>query len=243
MNNKKYALLKTKYELENNIPYQKPELPPKLHDRTLTSITNALNAEAYLDEEGRLWLAKEKLHSILRTTKTNANDLFDSFEDTQKIENHLFVRAYEVMGIISKEIEEADTLKKGKYLSFSEQCLISIRDSDRARIKRAEFLEEWREKKKNLKKNRIKEHKITLDELTGEKLNIRTAEFSHIRSSSLYKSLSLDIENGLIVNKETHNLITENAICDEKELKFLCEQEGWDISWYDKFIEYFNNKI
>lgn len=240
MSRKKYELLKTKHALENNIPYIKPTLPPRLHDRTLTSITNALNAEAYLDEEGRLWLAKDKLHSILRTTKANANDLFDSFEDVRRIESHWFVRAYEVMGMISKEIEEADTLKKGEYLSFSEQCLIAIRDSDRATVKRARFLEDWREKKKNLKKDRIKKYRIVLDELTGEPLEKRTAEFSHIRSSSVYRELSLEIENGLIVNKATHTLITESGVCNEDELLFLCQEEGWDTSWHDKYLEFLN---
>ncbi|WNS82192.1 hypothetical protein RRU94_15710 [Domibacillus sp. DTU_2020_1001157_1_SI_ALB_TIR_016] len=234
---KKNELLKL-HEFENNIPYKRPENPVNLHERTLTSITNALDAEAYLDAQGQLWIAKDKLHQILRTTKANANDLFDSFDDIKRIGDYLYVRAYQVMGIISKEIEEADTLKKGKYLSFSEQCLIAIRDSDRAKVKRAEYLEEWREKKKSLKKQRIKKYDIEFDELTGKTLVRKTAEFSHIRSSSLHKSLSLDIENGLIVNKSTHDLITSLEVCDEEELKFLCEQEGWNVSWYDKYQEY-----
>lgn len=241
MSKKKYELLKIKHGLENNIPYTTPTLPSRLYGRTLTSITNALNAEAYLDEQGYLWLAKDKLHSILRTTKANANNIFDSFEDVRSIENHWFVRAHEVMGLISKEIEEADTLKKGEYLSFSEQCLIAIRDSDRALVKRARFIEDWKEEKKKLKKNRIKQYGIEIDELTGEPLKKRSAEFSHIRSSSRYKALSLEIENGLIVNQSTHKKITENKICNEEELLFLCEEEGWDTSWYDDFIEFLNN--
>jgi len=227
------------HELENKIPYNKPDKPNALHAGTLTSIVNALDAEAYLDPQGQLWIAKDKLHSILRTTKANANDLFDSFDDIKKIENHLFVRAYQVMGLISKEIEEADTLKKGKYLSFSEQCLISIRDSDRAKVKRAEYLEEWREQKKKLKNKRIKKYDIKFDELTGEPLNKRTAEFSHIRSSALHKSISLNIENGLIVNKATHIIITNNEISNEEELKFLCVQESWSIEWYDSYKKLF----
>lgn len=86
MSKKRHEILKRVHLFENNIPYEKPALPPTLHNRTLTSITNALDAEAYLDPQGRLWITKEKLHSILRTTKANANDLFDSFEEVRKIE-------------------------------------------------------------------------------------------------------------------------------------------------------------
>lgn len=243
MSKKRHEILKRVHLFENNIPYEKPALPPTLHDRTLTSITNALNAEAYLDPQGRLWLSREKLHSILRTTKANANDLFDSFDEVRKIENHWYVRAHEVMGRICKEIEEADSLKKGEYLSFSEQCLIAIRDSDRATVKRARFLEEWKEKKKKLKNARIKRYGIVTDELTGDLLEKRTAEFSHIRSSSLYRDLSLDIENGLIVNKNTHELITASGINEEEELLFLCEQEGWSTTWYDEYKEYLCNRM
>ena len=53
----------------------------------------------------------------------------------------------------------------------------------------------------------------------------------------MYKHLSDQIENGLIVNKETHKIITERGINEENELKLLCEEMGWDTNWYDDYIK------
>ncbi|WGF39924.1 MULTISPECIES: hypothetical protein [Lysinibacillus] len=237
---KKHELMKSRL-FENNIPHIRPERPQELDGRTLTRIVNSFDAEAYLDPQGQLWIAKDKLHDILRTSKTNANAMFDEFEDVINIGDYKFVRAYEVMGKISKEIEEANSLRKGEYLSFSEQCLIAIRDSDRAKVKRARHSEKWYEEKKKLKSKRINKYSITTDELTGKKLIQKTAEFSHIRSSSLFNALSLDIENGLIVNKTTHEIITKENISHEDELKFLCEQKNWYTDWYDTYKKKFGN--
>ena len=54
------------------------------------------------------------------------------------------------------------------------------------------------------------------------KLKIRRLSF-HILVL-LFKFLALEIENGLIVNKETHS-ITVEGICDESELLELAEKK------------------
>lgn len=237
---KKHELMKS-HLFENNIPYVQPDKPDELNISTLTSIVNAFEAEAYLDEQGQLWLAKDKLHSILRTTKANANAMFGRFVNKINIEGHMFVRASEVSGKIFQEIEEANSLKKGEYLKFSSQCLTAIRDSDRSVVKRAWYNEKQREEKKKLKSRRIKKYDVTTDELTGERLIKRTAEFSHIRSASLHKSVSLEIENGLIVNKTTHDIITAQEISDEEDLKSLCEINKWSLHWYPSYKKKFGD--
>lgn len=86
-----------------------------------------------------------------------------------------------------------------------------------------------------MKKKRIKKYNIKIDELTGEKLIKKTAQFSHIRSYALFKEISDKIENGLIVNKEVHAVITKEGINDEEELLELCTKKGWNKDWYEKF--------
>ena len=78
------------------------------------------------------------------------------------------------------------------------------------------------------------------DELTGKNIDIRTCEFSHIRSVSMYQEYSDNIENGLIVNKETHDKITRKEINDEDELYDLCIDNGWNLQWYEKYKKHLN---
>ena len=73
--------------------------------------------------------------------------------------------------------------------------------------------------------------------MTNEPLIVRSAEFSHIRSVAMHKVISDSIDNGLIVNKETHSIITSHGINDENELLDLCKDLNWATSWYDIFIE------
>jgi len=90
-----------------------------------------------------------------------------------------------------------------------------------------------------LKKRRIKTYKIKFDELTGLPLDTKNSDFSHIRSFSLFPGLADNINNGLIVNKNTHKIITEKNINDEEELYDLCIEMNWQTNWYDEFKENF----
>ena len=83
----------------------------------------------------------------------------------------------------------------------------------------------------------INKEDIKNDELTNEPLKVRSAEFSHIRSVAMYKFISDSIDNGLIVNKETHKIITAEGVNDENELLNLCQNRNWSVDWYDIFLE------
>ena len=43
---------------------------------------------------------------------------------------------------------------------------------------------------------------------------------------------ALNIDNGLIVNVDTHEIITARAIVNEESLLNLCEELGWKTDWY-----------
>jgi hypothetical protein len=230
--------------LKNKVQFEKPSVPEGfgLTKKTFTEITNAVDAHVYLDNQARLWIATDALPKILRTKLANTNYILDKIASKHKAsyDGKGFVRGSKVLGQISEEIEKAGLEKRGHYLRLSEECLKSIRDSDTAKSIRGAYEAYWREEKKKLKKRRIKKYKIEVDELTGESLEIKTAEFSHIRSSSMYKEFSLNIENGLIVNKGTHDIITAQGVNDEEELLALCSIKGWNESWYEIFKKHFS---
>jgi hypothetical protein len=77
---------------------------------------------------------------------------------------------------------------------------------------------------------------IDRDELTGFSLKRGLgSEFSHIISAAYDPELADQIWNGLVVNTETHKLITSKEITNQDDLLCLCEEEEWDTSWYDDF--------
>jgi hypothetical protein len=93
--------------------------------------------------------------------------------------------------------------------------------------------------KRRLKKQRIKRLSICRDELTGIPL-LPTSEFSHIRSCAIYPQLTPFTWNGLIVNKNIHQTITDAYINDEDELYDLCRSQRWSTDWYEDYIRQLN---
>lgn len=207
--------------------------------KVVKEISNAWKDTSIIDYRGWIWVKKDKLHSILRTTKANIEYIFMQIPDQYKATfgNETYVRGYEVLRLIAKNIEENGTGTKGIYLETSKQYYDSINTCDKAKLLRLEYENQLKQQRKLLKKKRIKAYNIKNDELTNEPLIVRSAEFSHIRSVAMHKVISDSIDNGLIVNKETHSIITSHGINDENELLDLCKDLNWATSWYDIFIE------
>ena len=133
------------------------------------------------------------------------------------------MRGYEILKLIAKSIEESGTGTKGMYLETSKQFYDAISSCEKAKLLRLEYENQLKSQRRLLKKKRINAYHIKNDELTNEPLKVRTAEFSHIRSVAMYKFISDSIDNGLIVNKETHKIITAEGVNDENELLSLCQ--------------------
>lgn len=156
--------------------------------------------------------------------------------------NSTYIRGYKILEMIAKDIEENGVGKKGVYLDTSKKYYDSINASDKAKLIRLDYDLTLKEQKKRLKKRRIKKYKIEKDELTREELR-SGHEFSHIRSCAMYKHISDHIDNGLIVNKETHKLITERGINDEEGLRELCKEQNWNLDWYERYIRKINHYL
>lgn len=225
-----------------NMNINTPQKPENSNNSTCTEIRNAWVGFTYVDNRGIIWIDVDRLNSILRTSKPRAKYELLQIDDSAKLRqgNKTYIRAYNLIGILEKFIQESKIGKRREYLKYSEQIYRAIRDSNDVLVigeKYNAFLENER---KGLKKKRINKYNIKNDELTGDILRRKTAEFSHIRNYCIYREISSDIENGLIVNKETHVIITKKGINDENELKELCIEKGWNLEWYKKYKNYFN---
>ena len=225
------------------LSYKTPEAPNNSTSRVITELKNSWNNCGFLDDRGQIWIELTRLHSILRTNKSNANYYVAMINDDCKmcINNKTYISGYEVNRLIDKFIQnECSGSTKGMYLKYSEMIYRSIRDCAESQQLRTAYQTMLKENRKKLKKQRMKTYKIKFDELTGEPIKKIKSEFSHIRSFAIFKELGDKIENGLIVNPSTHAEITKRGINDEKELLELCNEKSWKTDWYDKYLEFLN---
>lgn len=223
-----------------DIRYEMPKKAEELNRRTIKGISNAVG-NGIVDSKGFIWFDCSTLHTILRVkTKNDAAYILEKIDNKYKVDynSRTYVRWSSLLWIVGKRIEENP---KNQYLKLILSILDEISNSNDVKVLQDKAKELQQKNIKKLKKQRIKEFKIVKDELTNEKLDGESAEFSHIRSVTMYPEFSEFIWNGLIVNKKTHNIITSETVNDEEQLYSLCFRLGWNIQWYDKYKEIINN--
>ena len=207
-----------------------------LDQKTAKSIYNAWIETAMIDNYGAVWILPSRMAEILRTSKGCAKYVIQKMSDNHKkgAAEGTYLRYSEVNKILNNTIMAAGSIKREQYAEYSESIGKSIRDSPTAKHQRATFYESLAGIKKQLKAKRINSLKIFKDELTRQPL-LNCSQFSHIRSCAVYPYTSSNVWNGLIVNKNTHKIITDSHVNDEDELRELCRDNKWNIGWYLEF--------
>ena len=226
------------YKNANDFVFITPKYDEEKYNvKVINEIINAWKNGGNLDSYGRVWVDTYYLPRILRTNNTNAKYLLGGISDRLKMvyDGREYVKGTEIGRLIDMGIQSADEISKEDNLRYSRDVYNSIVDSDTAQLLRARNMEQMKKEKKKLKKKRINEYNIEKDELTNEQLDIKTCQFSHIRSWSLYPELAINIDNGHIVNETTHDIITKYGINDEDELLALCIEMGWNTEWYQNY--------
>jgi hypothetical protein len=226
-----------------------PPSDSRLDSRTLKSIYNAWNTSAIVDSNGIIWVSTVALHRIIRTDKSTASFHIDNSileEDKKQSGGKIYVRGNVVSGLSDKILQSAGSIRREKYVGYSEDVYRQIRDSPDACLARSEQYEYLNTCRPLLKKTRIKTLKITKDELTGESCEVvvrdrkgysfKNMQFSHIRSVAVYPELADRVWNGLITHKGIHEIITDRAINNEEQLVTLCDEYGWTTDWYSDYV-------
>jgi len=208
----------------------------ELNKTWVNSIENAWIKGAFLDKRGIVWIKYQYLPKLARIKK----ELVNYYLALIGLPISDYISGTDFVNLLSVVFNATPTFRKRDYIRYSEKLYCFIRDSNKAEVLRARYYENIEDQRKKLKKRRIKKYNITVDELTRKPLNLKTAEFSHIRSVAIYPDLQLEEDNGLIINKETHDIITKNNIQNEEDLVRLCVQKRWETGWfvyYKKIIE------
>jgi len=213
---------------------------------TLKGIFNAWIAASVIDQRGAVWVKASQLHTILRTKKDKAKYLLGGVGKRDKVQMtgegllggekvlETLVRSTKVCEWVNQSIQSPTGARTADYLKYSEAVYRKVRDCKDARLLRAEFREQLKSTQKNLKKQRVKRLKIRHDELTGSSLE-RSANFAHIRAACVYFEMADKDWNGVVINAETHQVLTKEGILDEGELLQFCEKKKWKTDWHGPF--------
>lgn len=219
----------------SDIPFKVPPTFQEADKGTITKILNACKS-SFGDDSTVIYFDSRYIHHILRTKDYIAIEYIFELGISERInyENKIYISLPAVMKLITERMNSLGAGRTRDYLAFAESCLINIRDNDKFINIRTKLEKNWESELNKLKKQRIKQYNIKNDELTGEKLR-KNHQFSHIRSKAIYMNNALDINNGLIVNAETHNIITSKKVINENGLIELCKEQNWETNWYNIF--------
>lgn len=224
-----------------DLVFERPKLGLGEYKGTVTRIMNACQ-NCIVEEDLSIYVSTNSLREILRINASNKiNRILADISDDDKLGDGTikssqvdYIVFGEVLKLINRELIETRDQSRRLYLKVAEKSLINMRDCDKLVVLAGQKDIIYNKELKNLKGKRKRTYKIKIDELTGEKLQ-KDSHFSHIRSKASYPKLALDIENGLLVNKEIHNIITNLQIEDEDQLEELCKKERWSLEWKKKF--------
>ncbi|MBE8232386.1 MAG: hypothetical protein HAW67_01530 [Endozoicomonadaceae bacterium] len=218
-------------------------LLPKLinNNKTITKTAkatwNAWAQESAVDRWGRVWLKVESLHSIWRTDKPTVQSFVDRIPRSEKTthEGERLIRLTAVLNQITLLIDAPIINSRRNNLKYSRKLGIVIQEDATINDKRQNYLGRLDDTRKLLKKRTIAERMLCVDELTMKALDSKNSEFHHIRSQAAYPEYKDSIWNGIVINKETHKIITENGCSDEVDLEYLCSERNWNTIWLDRY--------
>ncbi len=218
------------FDLESN-------LGDNLDKSSAQGTLNAWTHGALVDGTGKVWINEEYLFQIWRTDKATASYFVTGIspDDKANFNGIVCVNYSAVIYRLLEIIDSPISNKRRSYLRLSENIGQSVRDSDAAEVYRLKYNEYISGLKRELKNTRVKEYNIIFDELTGLDLVKSTAEFHHIRRQSIYPNLISMLWNGMVINKETHDMINSYNITDEYDLFELCKKMGWHTSWLERY--------
>jgi hypothetical protein len=208
---------------------------------TEKSIYNAWIETAMIDNHGAVWLLPDRLGEIFRTSKSNASYIQSHIRDEYKRQSAkgTYLNYSEVNRILTEIAQHAGSIRREQYADFSESIGRSIRKSDKAKLLHAQAYQSIADQKKRLKSRRIRELRLSIDELTLVPL-LKTSEFSHIRSCSIYPQFATNWNNGLVLNRDTHRIVTQQEVNDEHQLLELCKERQWQTKWYQTYASDLN---
>jgi hypothetical protein len=230
------------YNNNHLIDYSIDNSKNNLSVASIKATVNAWTEGSLVDGIGQVWINEDALSFIWRTDNATANFFIDriSSRDKANFGTGLCIKYSAVIYRLNEIIQTPIKDKRREYLRVSDDIGRCVRDAPPVEVIQLKYKEFIDEIKRKLKSQRIKKYNILIDELTGEVLDIGSSEFHHIRRQSIYPEMISLIWNGLILNKPTHDILTQNNISDEYGLRDICINKNWSIEWFSEYEKKLN---
>lgn len=228
-----YSLLRSWY-IEPNPDFQ----------RKTKEVINAWTQGAIVDYNGCPWVEYSHLRKIFGVNAISDLAKFrPSHDEVLEIDSKPHLRGTRVarfLDIVSQSNEE----ELSHCADVSQELYSTIRNSKLARHRQDTCMNRHAELAIRLRDQRIRMKKLSVDELTGDRLENRTAEFVYLRSPALFPEWVDEYRNGLVVNRQTADQLPKasDRTTNEREMFRLCYLKDWQREWY-KSLPYTNNRI
>ncbi|SDS57844.1 hypothetical protein SAMN05216271_2230 [Halopseudomonas sabulinigri] len=207
----------------------------------ITAIVNAFFVNTKICVNGIPYLKVSGLSTILRTGNSGAERplIYQgipgiiSASEIVEIDGVEHISGPTLRGLIDTRI----SLTAGRtrqYLMIAMQSYERILNLSQVRDLKDLFLEDIRNNRPLLKTQRIAEYNITSCEFTGIPFNNRAeVEFAHIESVVTNPMLALDINNGVIIQREIHQELTRRGIHGYEGMYKYCQEHSYSTRWAD----------
>lgn len=211
----------------------------QLHRGHITSILNAFFLNTKICINGIPYIKVTGLAKILRTGTSGAERplVYQGIQgvissaELIEIEGYEYISGPSLIGLINTRTLLVSATTK-QYLNVATQTYYKIINLSQIRDLKEIFLDEIRNNRPYLKRDRIEIFSITQCEFTGEYFNqCDEVEFAHIESVSTNPFKALDITNGVIILKHIHKDLTKRKIHNFDEMYNYCLEKNYSLIW------------
>lgn len=217
-------------KMAKDISYEKPDHPNNLvKEDEYNKIDTTLANSVALTNAGTTLVSEDALPELLAETKKDTRYIVDNeIPDDAKvtIDGVNYIKSGPVIEKTHTRSEEhPDAMKRAKN-SYSEQSLVNISKSETVKAQKGDFEDFAKKTEKKLGKTRKKNNDIDCDEVTGEPLK-GNGDFHHKNKKTIYTDpvKRLNPDEGIIVNKDTHQDIHKNNVNNEEDLEAYIKEK------------------
>ncbi len=215
----------------------------RLYARTLNGIISALNSGVIVNSNGAIFINVSVLHTLLRTNPGAANTIWQdgipgyvSGVDGRTIEGNIYISGSDFVGLLDARRQTSIGQSK-LYLQFIQAAYNTISDHPQIIDVRSAFIKTIDNMRSTLKSKKIQEKNITCCEFTGIKFNdTNQVEFAHINSIITDPENALNINNGVIIMKQIHAMLTKQQIQTFAGMYEFCQRNNYFTDWAEAFI-------
>lgn len=214
----------------------------RLYARTLNGIISALNSGVIVNSNGAIFINVSVLHTLLRTNPGAANTIWQdgipgyvSGVDGRTIEGSIYISGSDFVGLLDARRQTSIGQSK-LYLQFIQAAYNTISDHPQLIDVRTAFIKTIDKMRSTLKSRKIKEKNITCCEFTGFKFtNVNQVEFAHVNSIITDPENALNTNNGVIIMKQIHAVLTKLQIQTFSGMYIFCQQNNFFTDWAEAF--------